>query len=187
MSAALGPGSWPGSRPGSRRRFRRDRSGSAALEFAIVLPLLLALVFSIFEAGWMMTRTMLLDRALDITIRSVRTGKDAPRNQMEMKRAVCGHMIIVPDCEASMLIEMRGVASASDFPTSAASCVDRGETIQPSVGFGTGGGGSLILVRACLVTDPLAPFIGLGLAMPKDSKGGYSIVSISAFMNEPGV
>lgn len=174
-------------RPALRRgrSLRRDCSGATALEFAIVAPLLLALSFSIFEAGWMMTKAMLLDRSLDIAVRAVRTAKDAPKSQAEMKKAVCGRMVIVPDCEAALLIEMTPVKSAADFPTTGASCVDRGAAIQPVVSFSTGDEGQIMYVRACLVSDPLAPFIGLGLQMNKDSKGGYSLVSASAFMNEP--
>lgn len=172
-------------RAGALFRFGANRTGAAALEFAIVAPLLLALAFSTLEAGWMMTKTILLDRALDIAVRAVRTDKNAPKTQADMKKAVCAEMLIVPGCEQALLIEMTKVTAAADFPSNAATCVDRGAAIQPVVSFTTGEGESIMFVRACLVTDPVAPFIGLGLQMPKDSKGGYSIVSASAFTNEP--
>lgn len=167
------------------RAFRASQAGSAALEFAVVAPLLLALVFSTLEAGWMMTKGILLDRALDIAVRSVRTGRNAPTTHSQMKTAVCANMLVVPDCEKTILIEMTRVQTAADFPTKNATCVDRGQTIQPVVSFSTGDAGWTMFVRACLVSDPIAPFIGLGLQMPKDTKGGYSLVAASAFLNEP--
>ena len=39
--------------PRSMRRFRRDRRGSAAVEFALVAPVFFALLFAILETGIM--------------------------------------------------------------------------------------------------------------------------------------
>ena len=37
-------------------RLARDRCGATAVEFALVVPLFLAMVFSIFEPGWLTAR-----------------------------------------------------------------------------------------------------------------------------------
>ncbi len=73
-------------RAGALLRFGADRTGAAALEFAIVAPLLLALAFSTFEAGWMMTKTILLDRALDIAVRAVRTPDFIDQNAKQTRQ-----------------------------------------------------------------------------------------------------
>src|ERR1700712_3263270 len=60
----------------------RDSSGATAVEFAIVVPVLLCLIFSTFEAGWMVTKSTMLDRALDTVVRKVRVGASgAPTTQ----------------------------------------------------------------------------------------------------------
>ena len=48
-----------------RRMFRTlDERGATAVEFALVLPLLLAFFFGIFEYGWLMTQQILLGHAV---------------------------------------------------------------------------------------------------------------------------
>lgn len=64
---------------GSRllKHFLGDKAGAAAIEFALIAPMLLALIFSTLEAGWTMVQTIMLDRALDMTVRELRIGKIA--------------------------------------------------------------------------------------------------------------
>lgn len=168
-------------------RFVRDRSGAAALEFAMVAPIFLALVFSTFETGWIMVRATALDRALDMAVRKVRiAADDAPASQAEMKTEICSEMkLVVPVCERAMTVEMSVVKAATDIPTNDAQCVDRGSKYEPTVTFTTGDRAQIMYVRACLVTDPITPLIGVALKLAKDSLGGYSLVSSTAFINEP--
>lgn len=169
------------------RRLFRDGSGASAVEFALVVPIFLALVFSTFEAGWLMTRSILLNRALDQTIRLIRIGDPtAPTDHATMKKALCARTFIVRNCETTMIVQMKEIKSASDMPSGAAVCVDRGAKVQPTVAFATGARGAIMYVRACIVSDPIVPLIGLALSFDKDSKGGYRQTAVSAFMNEPG-
>lgn len=168
------------------RSLLANRSGATALEFALVAPIFLGLVFGTFEAGWMMTKATLLDRALDLTVRQVRIGAaGAPKTQAAIRQAVCDQTLVIRDCMNAMTIEMIAVQSASDFPTSEATCVDRGASVKPTTSFRAADRSTIMFIRACVVSDPLTPLIGLALHMTKDSLGGYRIVSTSAFMNEP--
>ncbi|SJZ65603.1 TadE/TadG family type IV pilus assembly protein [Consotaella salsifontis] len=72
----------------------RDRGGAAALEFALVAPIFFALVFSIFEAGWLMTQSMMLDQAVEGTVRLLRLGKLGNPSQKSVKK---GDMRRSPD------------------------------------------------------------------------------------------
>lgn len=164
----------------------RDTSGATAVEFALIAPVLLALIFSTFEAGWMVTKATMLDRALDTVVRKIRIGAaGAPTTQDQIRTAVCNETLVIFDCLSSLTVEMTDVSSTA-FPASGAVCVDRGSSVAPVVSFATGNRGSIMYVRACATTDPLTPLLGLALAMPKDSKGGYYLLSSSAFVNEPG-
>jgi Flp pilus assembly protein TadG len=48
-----------------KRRFREDASGAGAVEFAIVLPVFLAMIFGLFQFGWAQHCTSSLRFALD--------------------------------------------------------------------------------------------------------------------------
>ncbi len=75
--------------------FQASQPARRRWKIAVVAPLLLALVFSTLEAGWMMTKGILLDRALDTAVRSVRTGQ-TPDDAQQMKTAVCANMLSCP-------------------------------------------------------------------------------------------
>lgn len=163
----------------------RNRSGATAVEFALVVPLFLSLVFSTFEAGWMVVNATVLDRALDTTVRQIRIGSSsAPTTQDQIRTAVCAQAAIFVDCAKSLIIEMTDVSSGT-FPTNNTVCVDRASAVAPVVSYSSGQRGSIMYVRACLVSNPLTPALGLALSLPKDGKGGYYLVSSSAFINEP--
>ena len=172
------------------KRIRRspwtDRSGAAALEFALLVPFFFALVFSTLEAGWIMTKAMMLDRAVDLTVRQIRIGAtDAPTTQEAIRTAICARAAILLDCRNSLLVEMIEIDSPADFPDDTARCIDRSGTVAPIIRYSQGERSEVMYIRACVVTDPLTPLIGLALALPKDATGGFSLVSASAFMNEP--
>ena len=59
----------------SFKRFLRDERATASVEFVMIAPLYLAAVFSVFEAGWLMTKNMMLERGLDQTVRDIRIGR----------------------------------------------------------------------------------------------------------------
>ena len=42
-----------------------------------------------------------------------------------------------------------------------------------------------MFVRACMITDPIFPGLGINLGLRKDKSGSYQLVTYTAFMNEP--
>lgn len=167
------------------RRFLRDRRGVAALEFALVAPMLFALVFSTIEAGWTMVQTIMLDRALDRTVRSLRIGAIPNPTQESVRAAVCNDAYVLADCANTLTLEFIPIIAASDYPSDAARCVDRRTTIKPVLRFDAGARTQMVFVRACFVVSPLTPGLGLGLALPKDESGALRLIAKSGFVNEP--
>jgi len=167
------------------RRLRRDKSGAASVEFVLVAPVYLAIMFSMFEAGWLMTQSMMLERALDITVRDLRLGVQTDVSHDNFKTIICDNASIIKDCEANVLLEMVPINSAADVPTTTI-CRDRSSNVDPVVSFSTGARSEIMYLRACVVIDPLIPGMGLGLHLPLDETGGFALVSYSAFVNEPG-
>lgn len=171
------------------RRFRRDEGGAASVEFVIIAPMYFALMLSTFEAGWLMTKSMMLERGLDITMRDLRLGVYPNPTHAQMKSIICNNAAILKNCESTMLLELRPINSAADAQTSTV-CVDRQPSgdVVPTVTFNTTRGDrevETMFVRACVMVDPLVPGMGLALHLPKDAKGGMAMVSYGAFVNEP--
>ncbi|HUS55891.1 MAG TPA: pilus assembly protein, partial [Thermohalobaculum sp.] len=70
-------------------------------------------------------------------------------------------------------------------PQNQANCIDRTETILPTMAFSPGGRDRIMFVRACMIIDPIFPGLGITLGLTKDSSGGFQLVAYTAFMNEP--
>lgn len=161
-----------------------DKSGSAAVEFALLVPLVLALIFSVFEAGWIMTQSIMLDRGLSRASRAVQIGTTS-MNYTQYKQKVCAEALILADCEKALRLELTPIDTAADFPTTDAPCVDRSVTIDPVTTYEAGKTSQLVFARACFVVDPMVPGLGYGLAVPKDNTGAMRLTSSFAFVNEP--
>ena len=166
-------------------RFLGDRRGVAALEFALVAPMLFAVVFSTIEAGWTMVQTIMLDRALDKTVRSLRIGAIANPTQENVRAVICGEALVLVDCSNMLTLEFIPIVNTSSYPADAARCINRGTSIKPVLRFDAGQRAQTVFVRACFVVDPLTPGLGLGLALPKDETGAMRIIAKSGFVNEP--
>ncbi|WEK03239.1 MAG: pilus assembly protein [Candidatus Devosia phytovorans] len=167
------------------RKFLKDRNGVAALEFALVAPMLFALIFASIEAGWLMVQTIMLDRALDKTVRSLRIG-NIPNPTLDNVRAVlCSEAMVLADCQRTVTLEFVPILSPSDYPTDLARCANRLTGISPILRFNAGSRSQTVFVRACFVVEPFTPGLGLGLALSKDETGSIRIVAKSGFVNEP--
>lgn len=170
-----------------RRRLWRDQKGVASLEFVLMIPLVLTIFMSAFEAGLLMTRYIMLERSLDMTMRNLRLGQYPSPTPSLIKQEICSRSVVLGNCEANIRIELRPVSTASwNFPTTQAGCVNREPgAIEPATTFNPGQPHEIMLVRVCIAQDTMFPTTGLGLGLPKDSGGAYGLVATSAFVNEP--
>ena len=62
------------------RKFRRDDTGSAAVEFALMFSVFFFILVSSVELGLMTVRSALLERALDMVVRDIRLTTGAAPN-----------------------------------------------------------------------------------------------------------
>lgn len=172
------------------RVFRRDESGSAAVEFMIMFPLVMALFYASFEAGNMVLRSAMLERALDLTVRDLRLGNLRNPTVEFLHQRLCSRTDAFEDCERSVTLELTRVNGGfSNLPTVDAQCqrraadLDAGELAER---VDTGTENELMVVRACLVVDALFPTATMGVTSAFASEEGtYSLVATSAFVNEP--
>ncbi len=166
-------------------RFIEDQSGNATIEFVIVFPVLMFFVMMVFETGFIATRSVLLERGLDSAARVLRLGTDPTIDHEKLKKLVCENSNILANCERDLILEVVELDINSAYPQNQANCIDRTEEIEPTITFNPGGRNRIMFVRACMIIDPIFPGLGITLGLPKDSSGGFQLVTYTAFMNEP--
>lgn len=170
-------------------RLTKNQSGATAVEFALIAPVFFALIFSLFETGWLFTKIALADNAVEQVGRDIYTGAalaDATITQDSLKQEICDNVVIINDCMENIALEVRTISSFSDIPVGGETCRDSASgTIQPAATYSPGSSSEISFVRVCITTEILTPFIGVGLALPKNGNDRFEIVSNLAFANEP--
>ncbi|TCO72867.1 TadE/TadG family type IV pilus assembly protein [Rhodovulum euryhalinum] len=168
------------------RAIRRE-DGTASIEFVLTFPIVFSMFLMSLESSILMTRQMLLDHALDESMRGIRLGQYPGLDHDMFKDIICSQAHLFPDCPNVIRVELTPVSKTTwNLPDAAATCVDRSAPIQPVTNFAQGPQNSLMMVRACVVVDPFFPGVGLGLRLHEDPRDGYALVATSAFVNEPG-
>ncbi len=164
----------------------RNEDGNPSVEFVIAVPAMLIVFAGFFENGLLMTRTIMLDRAVDMTMRELRLGHYPLPTKDLLKAEVCNRTVIFTNCLDAITVELTRVNTATwVLPTTAVACVDRDEDIEPVTALQIGQQNDIMLVRICVVQDAIFPTMGLGQLLAVDDKGGYALVSVSAFVTEP--
>ena len=170
--------------------FRNDTAGNATLEFVILIPFLTMFFLALGEVGTYMARNVQLERSVDIAVRDVRLGKSAVATHDGLKDRICAEAFLISDCRENLLLELVTFGAIGSFgggvPTGGVRCVNRASDIDPVIEFDVSGPGEIVVVRACLVADPVFPTTGFLALMPDEIGGGYAVLTQTAFINEPG-
>ncbi len=174
------------------KQFRRQEDGNATIEFVIVFPVFMMVFLTMFELAIFTIRDVMLEYSLDQTMRDMRLGVWAGRDPDDlrdlMEDSICSRVVAFSDCKGTLLLELSPVPKDAGWPTPDpnATCVDRGEAGKPVVNFQDGPENEMMIVRACIVTDPFLPGTILALKLIEARAGdGYSIVATSGYVNEP--
>lgn len=174
---------------GSMKRLRRRmwrEDGTASMEFVLMVPLFITIFMASFESGLLMVRSILLDQAVDITMRELRLGHLNLPDEDMLRTQICSRTIIFADCEANMLVELDRVSTSNwQMPAEPTQCVNRDEEIDPVVSLQIGQQNDVMLLRICVIQDAIFPTTGIGLGLSVDANGGYALISRSAFVVEP--
>lgn len=168
------------------RRFGRKEDGLVTVEFAIMIPAYLFVMFSAVEYGLATTRHTMLERALDQTVRDIRLSTGFTPQHDEIKELICERARIITDCENSLSIEMikQDLRNWNNVSESFA-CIDRREEVAPVQAFTTGLDNQLMMLRVCASVDPIFNTIGVLGLIPTNEDGELKIVTKSAFVQEP--
>jgi Flp pilus assembly protein TadG len=164
----------------------RGEDGTAAMEFVLVIPLIMMIFMASFESGLLMTRSILLEQSVDMTMRELRLGHYPTVTNQKLKSEICSRTIIFPNCMDNIKIELTRVSTTTwDMPATPTHCINRRETAEPVVAMNAGQQNDLMIVRVCVALDAMFPTTGIALELPLDSDGAYGLVARTAFVTEP--
>lgn len=172
----------PGGRP-PRAGFMRNRDGSAAVEFGLVVLPFCIMIFAVLEVALIFTLDSVLENAAISAGRLVRTGQASAQGMTatEFKAQLCSRMSIFSgDCPARASIDVRVIPQFDTTPPDPLA----GEGFDPSsLTYANGDPGDLILVRVWYQHPLLTTFLSQGLSQIGDRTA--VLTATTAFRNEP--
>ncbi|ACG78022.1 conserved hypothetical protein [Phenylobacterium zucineum HLK1] len=159
------------------RRFIDDVRGGAAIEFALISPLLIFLIFATIEMAVMAMMSAGLDNAVATTARMIRTGQDdGPASAADFEALICRNLVSDnAGCRDKLQVS---VQRFSRFAEAAASA-----DAPPDGAFNKGVAGDIILVRATYRWPMIVPNFTLSGGAPRP--GEVMLDARTVFKNEP--
>ncbi len=168
------------------RRLLGDERGNASIEFLVVFPAFVFVLLAGIESGVTLTKKVMLERALDLAVRDLRLGNLEDPTHDSLRDRICARSVVLGACSQALLLELRVIDEATwNLPAQNTACIDRSEEIAPPITFNPGGSNQVMLVRACVLIEPLFPTTPYGLGLTLDPTGAFALRTASAFVNEP--
>jgi Flp pilus assembly protein TadG len=163
------------------RRFRRNRRGSAAVEFALVAPVFFALLFAIIETAIMFFASQVLETITQNSARQILTGQaqTAAYTQAQFQTYVCSQIPALFTC-ANIYVD---VESFNTFTSATISSHVDGSCNFINMQYNPGGPGDTVVVQL-FYQWPL--FVtGLGYNITNCGSSKRLLIATAAFKNEP--
>jgi Flp pilus assembly protein TadG len=166
------------------RGFRRDASGAAAVDFALVLLPFLLVLMAIIETAMVLFASSVLDTATSNSARLVLTGQvqTGGWSAAQFKNNVCANLTLMFNCVGGLYIDVESFPSFSAVNLPAVTD-SHGNLLTSNFAFSPGNPGDIVIVRLIYQWPILAYSLGFGL----DNSAGhtYTMISSAAFRNEP--
>ena len=171
--------------PGLALRFRGNRSGASALEFALLAGPVIFLLLAIIEVSLVFIATFSLENATTQGARLIRTGQaqaqgfDASAFQTELCKNLAGPL----DC-AGIKLDVRHFSNFGGVSGNLPSPLDGKGNLKDSFTYDPGKGGDVVVVRAFYeweVTGRMPKGVGLSNL----GNGNRLLMATATFRNEP--
>lgn len=165
------------------RRFRRNKKGAAAVEFALVAPMFFAVLFAIIEMALVFFASQILETVTQDTSRLIMTGQaqNAAFTQAQFKNAVCAKLVTMFDCVNGISIDVQNYPQFSSVDVS--DPIDAGKNFVPPNNYLPGGPGDIVVVRL-FYKWPLY-VTGMGFNIANVGTNQKLLTATAAFQNEP--
>ena len=167
--------------------------GGSTVEFVLLLPAFLVVFISSMEGALLLTRQVMLERAVDIAVREIRLGPGETITQNHVRSRICERARILPECDESLVVELVEIPTTTyAMPAGDVACSDRraSPTIRPDADFLSNRLNRLVLLRACFAVDPMlhestfAMTRTLASNLVSDEHGAILMLASSAFTVE---
>lgn len=169
------------------RRWRRDRRGSAAVEFAFIAPMFFGLLFAIFEIILTFLAGTVLENGLQQSARLMYTHQaaDSGMTQQQFVADLCSHVSVLMDCSqlrVNVSVFTPGQTITILNPVEGGQFVDNFtyQNPQPNTD-------QTVVVSAFYQWPLFLTQLGYSIANidPGSANGKYLLASIAAFRVEP--
>jgi hypothetical protein len=177
----------PGRRWSLLRRWRRDESGTTAIEFAMVAGPFLMLLFGIMAVGLFFFTTFSLENAVERTGRLIRTGQvqQGGMNGQQFKEKVCELAPGFVDCVNKLRVNVLNFPDSEAIgPGAMAQCLDQDGNLSDVTSFEPGLPQQVVLIWVCYEWSMASkiPYLNLG----NMGNGSRLIQAATTFRTEPG-
>lgn len=168
------------------RRWRRDRSGTTAIEFAFVAGPFLMLLFGIMGVGLYFFTTFSLENAVEQTGRLIRTGQvqQGGMTALQFKQKVCDLAPTFVDCVNKLRVNVLNFPDSDAIgPASIPQCLDAGGNLNDVTRYEPGDADEVVLIWVCYEWSLASkiPYLNLG----DMSNGSRLIQAATTFRTEP--
>ncbi|MGZ8363503.1 MAG: TadE/TadG family type IV pilus assembly protein [Caulobacteraceae bacterium] len=166
-------------------RFRAERSGAAAVEFALIAIPFFLLLFGIMEIAMVFLLATSLENATMQAARAIRTGQSqsaGTATAASFKTDVCNRLgWLKGDCATNLSVDVRTFSTFQSVQMQQP--IKNGAFDSSALTFAAGGPGDIVLVRTFYKWPFVTPLIGS--AMKQLNDGSMLVVSVASFRNEP--
>jgi Flp pilus assembly protein TadG len=163
---------------------RKPRSGTAAVEFALVVFPFLFMVFAILQLGLVFVIDSVLENATLETSRLIRTGEAVNRNlsAASFKTELCSRMsVFSSECASRAYVDVRELPQFRNQTLT--SPIVNGSVSQGTMTYTNGAASRLMLVRVWYRQPVIAPT--MFQALSRLSSGDMLLSVTTAFRTEP--
>ena len=167
-------------------RFRRNRRGSAAVEFALVAPVFFALLFAIIETAIVFFAGQVLETVTQDSARKIMTGQAQTANYSKAQfkdTVVCPNGALAKvlfNCD-NLFIEAKSYPTFPDVAITEP--IDGSKNFIPPTSYCPGEGGDIVVVRMFYQWPLFVTGLGYNISNLAGSKRLLS--ATAAFRNEP--
>lgn len=181
-------------RPGGKGRafllrWVRGRGGNATVEFVVLFPMMFTLICVMLDMSLMMSRYVLVERAVDQVVRELRLGQmpqiTAANVRLALQNRLCADLEIVSTCSTSTTVELTPISRTTfALPATGLPCVQKssgGQYLVPVTQFVPGQMNELMLLRVCVKVRTMSSASVLSLPATVVAKDGTYAISIAAF------
>ncbi len=165
-------------------RFRKDRDGATAIEFALIALPFFALMLAILETALVFFAGQTMETAVAQAGRLIRTGQvqSANLSASQFKDRICGFMSNLFSCSEKLRVDVRTYQTYGDI--AAVDPLDEEGNLINTFQYTPGGGGDLVVVRAFYEWPIYANILG-GRGMANMGNNSRLLGAVAAFRNEP--